>query len=69
MMSSTSKQIRDLLKEAERQGWTVDERRKGYLLKSPDGVTMVSLHKTPSDHRWLQNTLREMRKGGFEWKG
>lgn len=36
------------------------------LLFSPDGVTIVTLHKTPSDRNWRKRAERQMRKGGYE---
>jgi hypothetical protein len=54
-----------LVRKAEKQGWRVRETKSGWMLFSPDGVTKVSVHKTPSDHRWHRNTIRDLRKGGF----
>jgi hypothetical protein len=32
-----------------------------------DAVTIVAVHRTPSDWRNWQNTLRDFRRGGLEW--
>lgn len=61
------KRVNQLRKEAERQGWIVIPIKAGWLLRSPDGVTQVTLHGTPSDHHWFDNTVARMRKGGFVW--
>ncbi len=38
----------EFIRHAERQGWRADETKKGWMLKSPDGVTQVLIHGTPS---------------------
>lgn len=63
---SISGDIRDLIERAQEQGWRVDDRGVKVLLFSGDGVTIVTLHKTPSDRNWLKQAERQMRKGGFE---
>lgn len=66
---SDKKEIQKLLRNLRAQGWRVVETKAGrYKVYSPDGVTMVVVHKTPSDHRWLQNTIRDLRKGGYDPK-
>jgi hypothetical protein len=61
------KDIRDLVKRAVAQGWRVDERRGGsILLFSPDGETIVTLHRTPSDVNWHHRAIRKLREGGFD---
>lgn len=55
-----------LIREAERQGWRVKRIScGGWLLRSPDGVSQVTIHPTPSDPRTEQNTLALLRRGGF----
>lgn len=63
---SLNKEVKKLIRRVERQGWRVEERKSGYMCFSPDGVTMVSIHKTPSDHRAIRNSITELRKGGFD---
>lgn len=63
---SLSKDTRKLVKEVERQGWRVEDRGQRWLCFSPNGHTIVTIHKTPSDHRAIRNTLSELRKGGFD---
>jgi hypothetical protein len=64
-----NKDIRKLRKEAKEQGWTEVEKKKGWLLLSPDGVTKVMIHKTASDHHAIENAISLMRDGGFKWRG
>ena len=64
-MASTRKDVKRLVREAARQGWEVDDRGDKVLLRSPDGRTLVTLHWTPSDHRWRENAYRDLRQGGF----
>ena len=66
MMSRAAKEIRDLVARAERQGWRVDDRGTKILLYSPDGETIVTIHKTPSDRNWRRQAERRMEKGGYE---
>jgi hypothetical protein len=54
-------------REAERQGWRVKPTRKGERLLGPDGVSSVQWHRTPSDHRALDNMVAEMRRCGFRY--
>jgi hypothetical protein len=61
------KQVRVLVEEAQRQGWTARPTKKGWLLLAPDGVGMVTIHGTPSDSHWLGNAVSRMRKHGFVW--
>jgi hypothetical protein len=59
----------EVRKEAELQGWLVEETDKGYMLLAPDEVTKVTmdrLHRSSSQYA-LKNTVRRMRQGGFTW--
>ena len=59
--------VRDLIERAERQGWRSEKRKSGrVLLYSPDEVTIVTIHGTPSDRNWQRAAIRELRKGGFD---
>ncbi len=64
-MGSARKDVKRLVGEAARQGWEVVERGDKVLLRSPDGHSLVTLHWTPSDHRWRENAYRDLRQGGF----
>ncbi len=63
---SGKKEIQRLVKKLREQGWRVEETTAGYMAFSPDGVTKVLFHKTPSDHRAMRNTISRLRKGGFD---
>lgn len=56
-----------LVDAAVEQGWRVEPKRDGVQLKSPDGITLVTIHNTPSDWRARANTIAKMRRGGFQW--
>lgn len=62
------KEVRELVKEAERQGWRRRELPSGHVqLYAPDGTTIVTLPGTPSGGRWRANAVAQLRKGGFQW--
>jgi hypothetical protein len=62
-------ELRKVLKAAEDQGWRIEPTKKGWKLYAPDGVNIVIVHNTPSDHRALKNTIARMRQYGFIWEG
>ena len=60
----------EIIKAAKQQGWRVVGTKGGWLLFPPDKTfSAVSLHETPSDHRWIKNFRREMERRGFLWPG
>ena len=62
------KEVRDLVEEAERQGWRRKELASGHVqLLCPDGATIVTIPGSPSDRRWQANAVARLRKGGFKW--
>lgn len=62
---SVKKDVEKLLKEAERQGWRIEDRGRRYLCFSPDRSTIVTVSKTPSAQSALRNILSDLRKGGL----
>lgn len=58
-----------LLKEAQKQGWSIQQGRKGQMrLVPPDpSRQIVFVHQTPSDHRAIKNAIAEMRRQGLQW--
>ena len=66
---SKKKELKEVLREAERQGWTVTSHKGHWKLYAPDGKGIVHIAGTPSDHRNLANTVALMRRYGFRWKG
>lgn len=64
----SAKEIKKIIKEAERQGWRVEMRSKHYMAFPPDkSHGPVTLPVSPSDHRAVKNVLSEMRRRGFQW--
>ena len=62
------KEILEVLKEAQDQGWRVVDSSKGWMLYPPDrSQGPVAVHGTPSDRRALSNMIAEMRRRGFRW--
>lgn len=62
------KDVRALVREAERQGWMAVRLTSGHVqLLSPDGTTIVVLPGTPSSQRWRTRAIAQLRKGGFQW--
>lgn len=60
------KEVKELRRKLEAQGWRLEDRGSTVMAFSPDGVTVVSIHKTPSDWRAMKNTIARLRRGGFE---
>jgi hypothetical protein len=60
------KDIKKLVEKVREQGWRVEDRGSAWLCKSPDGRTIVTIHKTPSDQRAIRNDVSRLRKGGFD---
>lgn len=56
-----------VVEAAVEQRWRVEPTTDGWQLKAPDGITIVTIHGTPSDHRAIQNTISRMRRSGFQW--
>jgi hypothetical protein len=68
-MANPQKEVREVVRAAQRQGWRVVEKKKGWALYDPSGEHMEMLHKTPSDRRGLMNSVARMKRYGFERKG
>lgn len=62
---SVSRDLRELAGRAADQGWRVVDRGEKVLFYSPDGKTIVTAHKTPSDRNWRKQMERQMKKGGY----
>lgn len=67
------KDTKQLLKSLKKQGFTVAEDRKHYVVTHPEvpGV-QVSIPKTPSEWRSFANTISQLRRSFpelFVWKG
>jgi len=69
-MASARKELKEIVRAAETQGWRVEQRRGGHLFfYAPDGKNIVTSGSTPSDSRALRNLIAQLRRHGFEWKG
>ena len=64
-----SKEIRELVRELERQGWRVAQTKGGHLRAYPPAGSPVIMPSTPSDRRALANAVSLLRQRGFVWKG
>jgi predicted RNA binding protein YcfA (HicA-like mRNA interferase family) len=65
-----TKDLKQILRTAEWQGWRVELQRGGhYKLYPPNGDRIVTTGSTPSAPSALRNLIAEMRRRGFEWKG
>ena len=70
MASSAKKEFKELRREAERQGWRVVLLKGGHWrFYAPGGKGIVHAGGTPSDHKSLANTVADLRRYGFRWKG
>lgn len=64
----SKKETREVVREAQRQGFRVKDTKSGWLLFPNDkSLPPVLVHKTPSDHRAWRNTLARLRRAGLVW--
>ncbi|ADU51344.1 hypothetical protein Tmar_1231 [Thermaerobacter marianensis DSM 12885] len=62
------KEVHELLREAARQGWRIEDSGKHVKLYPPDPrFPPVVIAKTPSDWRAWHNNLARLRKFGLKW--
>jgi hypothetical protein len=61
------KELKELLREAEAQGWRVQHGGKHVKAYAPDGRTIVTLPSTPGGS--LAPYIARMRRAGLRWKG
>ncbi len=64
-----NKEVRRIIRELERQGWRVEWRKSKSMAFSPDGVTQVPVHHTPSDKKSLKNLESQLKRGGYTPEG
>ncbi|MHB1870805.1 MAG: hypothetical protein ACYCT1_08125 [Steroidobacteraceae bacterium] len=62
-----TKDLREIMDEAERQGWRVRRVGDGFMLLAPSGAGAVTIHGTESDRHALANTIARLRRYGFGW--
>ncbi|TQM82938.1 hypothetical protein FHX81_5350 [Saccharothrix saharensis] len=63
------KEVRKLLEELERQGFTYRVTSKQhYMVFRPSGQWAATIAGTASDSRSLANAISELRNAGFVWR-
>jgi phosphoribosylcarboxyaminoimidazole (NCAIR) mutase len=61
------KDTKELLKEAEKQGFTVIIKKKGHPVIYLDGVRITTFSGSTSDWRAFRNSLAHLKRAGFQW--
>lgn len=63
MTSRRSGEMRQLVRQLKREGFTVVTGGGGHAeVRAPDGKRITTMSLTPSDFRWKQNTLAPVRR-------
>ncbi|RKE03005.1 hypothetical protein BX266_7612 [Streptomyces sp. TLI_171] len=62
------KDLRELTKALETQGFEVTPSKSGHQIVRRNGQRIATLAGTPSDRRTWLNTIAVLRKAGFVWK-
>lgn len=62
---SREREVRELVEEAVKQGFTAVDKKAGWMLRDPDGIGQVMVHKTPNS-RGIRHYVRDLRKLGFD---
>ena len=62
-MAKGSPEVKRLVKELEKRGWTVASNNH-FFCYSPDTTHCYSIPKSASDHRSMKNTYSIMRRNG-----
>ncbi len=63
---ASSKRIKIVITDLEKQGARVRETRSGFMVFFPDGSSMT-MHGTESDHRAEKNTRSRVLRAGLTW--
>ena len=59
-MSKRQREVEEIVEEARRQGWRCVLRANGHWqCLAPNGVGIVPIAGTPSDHKWRDNTIQD----------
>ncbi|MCV2395903.1 hypothetical protein OEB99_16430 [Actinotalea sp. M2MS4P-6] len=61
------KDTRKVLREAERQGFTIRTTSDGHPMVYRGGVFVTKASTTPGDQRSLRNLIAALRRHGFVW--
>ncbi|HEY8414386.1 MAG TPA: type II toxin-antitoxin system HicA family toxin [Thermaerobacter sp.] len=59
------KEIREIIRYLQKEGWTLRQGGKHYVLTKGDKV--LTLPKTPGDHRSMKNVYADLRRAGIQW--
>jgi predicted RNA binding protein YcfA (HicA-like mRNA interferase family) len=63
---TSSPEIRELVRRAHKQGWSVERTRNGHLrFRPPTGKGQAIVGTTPSDHRTIRNIRAHLRRLGL----
>lgn len=62
MAKVSNREMRELVKEAAKDGWTVTLRKGGHLKFEHPEAACVFASSTPSDHRSVANTRAQLRR-------
>lgn len=64
----TNKDFNPVINELERQGWTIQRTTQGHYKATPPSKLFKVVHFSASNEpRALANTLRDLKKSGFQW--
>lgn len=61
------KDLRKILKEAERQGFEIRTTSDGHPMVYRNGKFITKSAMTPSDQRGQKNLIAALRRAGFQW--
>ncbi|MEV4454441.1 type II toxin-antitoxin system HicA family toxin [Microbispora sp. NPDC049633] len=64
-----NKEVKNLVKELEAQGFEVTRAKGNHLKVYLDGKLITAMASTPSDIRSLANSIAFLRRNGFVYKG
>ncbi|MFF2184594.1 hypothetical protein [Streptomyces sp. NPDC058155] len=60
-----NKEVRDLIKRVEAQGFEVTRTKKGHYMVRKGGEPVTIISGTPSDHRSLKNSKAHLKRAGY----
>lgn len=63
---SLRKEIKQLVEEARKAGARIEDRGNKWFVYCPDGVTIVTIHKTPSHLSSIRHSRADLRRGGVD---
>jgi len=58
-------EVKELVKDAVKQGFKAVDKKNGWMLRDPNGVGQVMVHKTPNS-RGIRHYVRDLRHLGFD---